>query len=105
MSLSDCAKCWSTPCECGWDYKDYDAGQLATLICHMVQYRSKDSAIVILEDALDKIMEKENCQGPYISKLSPQEAAKGRSENYYEFSEEKKWEEDKRLGILDWDGK
>ncbi len=23
MSLSDCIHCWSTPCECGWDYRNY----------------------------------------------------------------------------------
>ncbi len=21
MALSDCAKCWDTPCECGWDMR------------------------------------------------------------------------------------
>ena len=21
--LSDCIKCWNTPCICGWDYRDY----------------------------------------------------------------------------------
>lgn len=21
MSMSDCEKCWDTPCECGWEYK------------------------------------------------------------------------------------
>ena len=23
MSLSDCMKCWDTPCTCGWDYRNY----------------------------------------------------------------------------------
>ena len=23
MALSDCIKCWSTPCECGYDYRDW----------------------------------------------------------------------------------
>jgi hypothetical protein len=23
MSLSDCAKCWDTPCHCGYEYRDY----------------------------------------------------------------------------------
>jgi len=23
MSLSDCPKCWDTPCECGWEYRNY----------------------------------------------------------------------------------
>lgn len=24
MSLSDCPKCWETPCCCGYEYKDWD---------------------------------------------------------------------------------
>ena len=35
-----------------------------------------------------------------VSKLTPQEKSKGRSESYWDMSSE-----DKRLGILDWDGK
>lgn len=23
MSLSDCEKCWDTPCTCGWDYRNW----------------------------------------------------------------------------------
>ena len=28
MSLSDCAKCWETPCSCGWDYIDWENDRL-----------------------------------------------------------------------------
>lgn len=21
MAMSDCEKCWNTPCSCGWDYR------------------------------------------------------------------------------------
>lgn len=24
MSMSDCLKCWNTPCTCGWDYRNYN---------------------------------------------------------------------------------
>lgn len=37
-------------------------------------------------------------------KLTPQEIAKGRSASYWEMSNEDQWAEDRRLGILDWDG-
>jgi hypothetical protein len=23
MAMSDCVKCWDTPCSCGWDYRNY----------------------------------------------------------------------------------
>ena len=32
MSLSDCAKCWETPCVCGHDYQQWSASQLASQI-------------------------------------------------------------------------
>ena len=28
MSLSDCVKCWETPCVCGHDYKDWSEQRL-----------------------------------------------------------------------------
>jgi len=37
--------------------------------------------------------------------LTHLEQAKGRSEGYWEMSSKDQWAEDKRLGILDWDGK
>jgi hypothetical protein len=36
--------------------------------------------------------------------ISDLEREKGRSENYWQKSAEDQWAEDKRLGILDWDG-
>jgi hypothetical protein len=36
--------------------------------------------------------------------LDEKEKAKGRSANYWDMSPEAQWAEDKRLGILDWDG-
>ena len=37
--------------------------------------------------------------------LDEKEKAKGRSSTYWDMSAEEQWAEDKRLGILDWDGK
>ena len=28
MSLSDCLKCWDTPCTCGWEYRNYPISAL-----------------------------------------------------------------------------
>jgi len=36
MSLSDCPKCWSTPCECGYEWRNSD-----------IQYRLKQAAVVL----------------------------------------------------------
>lgn len=26
--MSDCDKCWETPCKCGWDYLEWDIRDL-----------------------------------------------------------------------------
>jgi hypothetical protein len=31
MSLSDCEKCWNTPCTCGYEYKKYSTSFLLAL--------------------------------------------------------------------------
>lgn len=31
MSLSDCEKCWDTPCTCGYEYKKYSTSFLLIL--------------------------------------------------------------------------
>lgn len=48
---------------------------------------------------LDKI------RNEYSKQISDLERSKGRSEDYYQLSSEEQWMEDKKLGILDWDGK
>lgn len=42
--------------------------------------------------------------GKAVRVTSTVERRKGRSENYWDKSAEGQWAEDKRLGILDWDG-
>lgn len=32
MSLSDCPKCWDTPCTCGWEYRNYSVKYLEEII-------------------------------------------------------------------------
>lgn len=31
MSLSDCSKCWNTPCTCGWNYRKYSVSDLTKI--------------------------------------------------------------------------
>lgn len=40
-----------------------------------------------------------------VRKITELERSKGRSENFYSLSNEDQWAQDKRLGLLDWDGK
>jgi hypothetical protein len=60
MAMSDCIKCWSTPCCCGWDYKDYKPESLSKHIASITQYRSKEEAQEILKIAIKTIEEDKN---------------------------------------------
>ena len=31
MSMSDCVKCWDTPCTCGHEYKDWKTDRLIAM--------------------------------------------------------------------------
>lgn len=37
MAMSDCDKCWDTPCTCGWDYRTWHVEALEQHV-QMLQY-------------------------------------------------------------------
>jgi len=51
MSLHNCIKCWQTPCECGYDWKDYNLDQLAEYIATTVKYKTKQEALEVMKKA------------------------------------------------------
>lgn len=55
MSLSDCIKCWSTPCECGHDYKSDSKEWMAHWIANITFGRNADEAEEILLEALEDV--------------------------------------------------
>ncbi len=38
MSLSDCIKCWSTPCTCGFDYRNWSNSQKNELVSAVIGF-------------------------------------------------------------------
>jgi len=53
MAMTDCIKCWDTPCTCGYDYRDYPIKKAANLIAVVLKYRSKEDQKEILKIAMD----------------------------------------------------
>ena len=53
MALTDCEKCWSTPCDCGWEYRHMNDEEFAKFIARILTY--KEDKVAILEKAMSII--------------------------------------------------
>jgi hypothetical protein len=62
MSLSDCPKCWDTPCQCGWEYKNISSDNFAQHIAKILQYRTKEEAKEIVLKCIEYINLNKNWQ-------------------------------------------
>lgn len=40
MSMSDCAKCWNTPCVCGYGYRGWSVRQIDSQIAMLQRVRA-----------------------------------------------------------------
>lgn len=73
MALSNCEKCWDTPCTCGYGYKSHptysDPQNMASFIDDILGYRTKEELEIILQLLNEKIpskiaaLEEENQKG------------------------------------------
>lgn len=53
MALSDCIKCWQTPCCCGYEFRNYSKTTMVAFINSTLYYKEKEEQIAILKMALD----------------------------------------------------
>ena len=62
MAMSDCEKCWETPCCCGYDYKNHPrygpTEGMANYIVGILGYRTKEELEIILQLLNEKILNK-----------------------------------------------
>lgn len=42
MALSDCVKCWMTPCDCGYEYRNWGKSAKDELVKAVQGYTTKD---------------------------------------------------------------
>ena len=56
MGMSDCIKCWTTPCCCGYEYKDYSKEKFTEFVADILSYKEKDEQVEILKNALKKVI-------------------------------------------------
>lgn len=52
MSMSDCTKCWNTPCNCGYDYQDYNVEYFSEFIVDILSHKTPEERAQILQKAL-----------------------------------------------------
>ena len=55
MAMSDCIKCWDTPCTCGYEYKDMSKESMAEMLIGMLGYRDVEDKIEILNIVMREI--------------------------------------------------
>ena len=44
MAMSDCIKCWNTPCQCGWEFRKYNIKgieEYINVLKEVVKYKKK----------------------------------------------------------------
>lgn len=54
MSMSDCEKCWQTPCVCGHEYKNYSVNGTLEMIEALLLHRIKEEIQIILNTLNEK---------------------------------------------------
>lgn len=48
MAMSDCSKCWETPCACGHDYRDWSEARLIQQIAMLEKVLAEKKADVFV---------------------------------------------------------
>ena len=64
MSMSDCPKCWNTPCDCGHDYKDWPVARLEEMVSMFQgliaektrQAKPKPKKLIRLDDGMEFVL-------------------------------------------------
>ena len=83
------------------------AFQVGNPCCENIRHgylNSHTCGFCTVSDALQQAMKKKEKPKKPSRELDEKEKTKGRSTDYWDMNPRDQWDEDKRLGILDWDG-
>jgi predicted RNA-binding protein with PIN domain len=58
MALSDCSRCWDTPCTCGHYFRNYSVEAVTKHVVSVVAGKEKETALEILEKAINQVKER-----------------------------------------------
>ena len=50
VSLSDCIKCWETPCRCGYEYKDWSEKDMVKFLYDITSHFDRKEIFKILHE-------------------------------------------------------
>lgn len=70
--LSDCSRCWNTPCSCGWDYRNYDIKRLEkmkSLFESIIQFKKDHPNAQFSSFCMDEKTEDDKLFANFINKL------------------------------------
>lgn len=48
--LTDCEKCWETPCICGYEYRNWSENEIVNFICNILKYHDKNKILKFVEE-------------------------------------------------------
>jgi KaiC/GvpD/RAD55 family RecA-like ATPase len=71
--LTDCEKCWETPCGCGWQYRNWSEEKIIDFIDNLLKYHDRDKILKRLgKDSLKQKIQEFKQQTGY-DKLTPKD--------------------------------
>lgn len=70
MSLSDCPRCWNSPCTCGHEYQTLSLAEKVELSRHIFQ--SKDGLVLLTYPLIEEVLNNTACDSDSVNEFKAQ---------------------------------